>query len=546
MNLSPKHLRRYKDVAHLFFKYGGSDLAKASGFEPESGTGTGETDGNAEQLADDLERLGPAFVKIGQLLSTRGDLLPPAFLKALSRLQDDVEPVPVEEIEKVIQEELGIRISKAFETFERKPLAAASLGQVHLATLRGGRAVAVKVQRPGIRKEIADDLDSLQSIAEFLDAHSDFGRKYETSRIVDQFRATVMRELDYQKEAANLCELNRNLKEFQRLRVPAVIDDFSTSRVLTMEYIPGTKITSLSGTVLTDLDGDVLAGELFNAYLKQILVDGFFHADPHPGNLLLTHDRKIAILDLGMVGRVQQRMRDQLVHLLAGISEGNGIQTAEAALGIAAMKDDEVDRAGFISAVEDIVGSAKAKSLAAIDMGSVVLQVTRACADAGLRIPAEMSMIGKTLMNLDRVGLALSPGFDPQEAIRRHLGEVSRARVAETLTSANIMGMLTELKQFLGQLPLRANRILDMLADNKIKVRVDSIDEKALILGLQKVANRITVGLILAALIVGSSMLARVETSFRIFGYPGLAMVFFLLAAAGAAVLFFQIQFKDR
>jgi ubiquinone biosynthesis protein len=546
MNLSPKHLRRYKDVAHLFFKYGGSDLAKASGFEPDSGTGTGEPEGNAEQLADDLERLGPAFVKIGQLLSTRGDLLPPAFLKALSRLQDDVEPVPVEEIEKVIQEELGIRISKAFETFERKPLAAASLGQVHLATLRGGRAVAVKVQRPGIRKEIADDLDSLQSIAEFLDAHSDFGRKYETSRIVDQFRATVMRELDYQKEAANLCELNRNLKEFERLRVPAVIDDFSTSRVLTMEYIPGTKITSLSGTVLTDLDGDVLAGELFNAYLKQILVDGFFHADPHPGNLLLTHDRKIAILDLGMVGRVQQRMRDQLVHLLAGISEGNGIQTAEAALGIAAMKDDEVDRAGFISAVEDIVGSAKAKSLAAIDMGSVVLQVTRACADAGLRIPAEMSMIGKTLMNLDRVGLALSPGFDPQEAIRRHLGEVSRARVAETLTSANIMGMLTELKQFLGQLPLRANRILDMLADTKIKVRVDSIDEKALILGLQKVANRITVGLILAALIVGSSMLARVETSFRIFGYPGLAMVFFLLAAAGAAVLFFQIQFKDR
>lgn len=546
MNLSPKHLRRYKDVAHLFFKYGGSDLAKASGFEPDSGTGTGEPEGNAEQLADDLERLGPAFVKIGQLLSTRGDLLPPAFLKALSRLQDDVEPVPVEEIEKVIQEELGIRISKAFETFERKPLAAASLGQVHLATLRGGRAVAVKVQRPGIRKEIADDLDSLQSIAEFLDAHSDFGRKYETSRIVDQFRATVMRELDYQKEAANLCELNRNLKEFERLRVPAVIDDFSTSRVLTMEYIPGTKITSLSGTVLTDLDGDVLAGELFNAYLKQILVDGFFHADPHPGNLLLTHDRKIAILDLGMVGRVQQRMRDQLVHLLAGISEGNGIQTAEAALGIAAMKDGEVDRAGFISAVEDIVGSAKAKSLAAIDMGSVVLQVTRACADAGLRIPAEMSMIGKTLMNLDRVGLALSPGFDPQEAIRRHLGEVSRARVAETLTSANIMGMLTELKQFLGQLPLRANRILDMLADNKIKVRVDSIDEKALILGLQKVANRITVGLILAALIVGSSMLARVETSFRIFGYPGLAMVLFLLAAAGAAVLFFQIQFKDR
>jgi ubiquinone biosynthesis protein len=544
MKLAPKHLRRYKDVARLFFKYGGSDLALQSGFELEPGTE--EPRGSAEQFAGDLEKLGPAFVKIGQLLSTRGDLLPPPFLDALSRLQDDVEPVAVEEIEKVIQEELGVRISKAFENFERKPLAAASLGQVHLATLRGGRVVAVKVQRPGIRKEIADDLDSLESIAEFLDDHTDFGRKYETRRIVDQFRASVMRELDYHMEAANLGELHRNLKDFERLRVPAVIADFSTSRVLTMEYIPGTKITSLSGAVLTDLDGDMLAGELFNAYLKQILVDGFFHADPHPGNLLLTHDRKIAILDLGMIGRVQQRMRDQLVHLLAGISEGNGIQTAEAALGIAAMKDEEVDRAGFISAVEDIVGSAKSKSLAKIDMGAIVLQVTRACADAGLRIPPEMSLIGKTLMNLDRVGAALSPGFDPQEAIRRHLGEVSSARVRETLTSANIMGMLTELKQFVGQLPLRANRILDMLADNKLKVRVDSIDEKALILGLQKVANRITLGLILAALIVGSSMLARVETTFKILGYPGLAMVFFLLAAIGAVILFIQILFKDR
>ena len=155
-------------------------------------------------------------------------------------------------------------------------------------------------------------------------------------------------------------------------------------------------------------------------------------------------------------------------------------------------------------------------------------------------------MIGKALMNLDRVGAALSPGFDPQDAIQRHLGQISRARVKETLTSANILGMLTETKQFLGQLPLRANRILDLLADNKLKVRVDSIDEKALIVGLQKVANRITLGLILAAFIVGSSMLARVETSFRIFGYPGLAMVFFLIATIGAAALFVQIVFKDR
>ena len=546
MKLAPTHLRRYKDIAILFIKYGSSEVIAGGGFSLEAETDQPEGNQSAEHLAKDLEKLGPTFVKIGQLLSTRGDLLPPAFLNALGRLQDDVEPVPVEEIEKVIQEELGVRISKAFESFERKPLAAASLGQVHLATLRGGRPVAIKVQRPDIRREIAGDLDSLEAIAEFLDNHTDFGRKYETLRMIRQFRASILRELDYTREAANLAELRENLKEFDRLELPRVVPDYSSGRVLTMDYIPGTKITSLSGAVRTDLDGDELADQLFQAYLKQILVDGFFHADPHPGNLLLTHDRNIAILDLGMTGRVQQRKRDQLVHLLEGIGEGKGIQTAEAAMGIAEAKSEEINRGSFIRAVEEIVGSAKSSKLAEIDMGTIVLQVTRACAEAGLRIPPEMSMIGKALMNLDRVGAALSPGFDPQDAIQRHLGQISRARVKETLTSANILGMLTETKQFLGQLPLRANRILDLLADNKLKVRVDSIDEKALIVGLQKVANRITLGLILAAFIVGSSMLARVETSFRIFGYPGLAMVFFLIATIGAAALFVQIVFIDR
>lgn len=547
MKLAPAHLRRYKDIAALFLKYGRGDLLANAGFPGEDAVPSAGTDqAPPEQLADDLEKLGPAFVKIGQLLSTRADLLPPAYLEALGRLQDDVGPVPYEEIEQTVQEDLGVRISKAFEKFEQKPLAAASLGQVHLATLRGGRPVAVKVQRPGIRKQIGEDIESLESIATFLDEHTDFGKKYETLRIVEQFRSSILRELDYQREAASLVELRLNLQDFRRLTIPRVVDDYSSGRVLTMDYVPGIKITSLSGAVLTDLDGDTLAAELFQAYLKQILVDGFFHADPHPGNLLLTHDRRIGILDLGMTGRVQQRMRDQLVHLLAGISEGNGIQTAEAALGIAEAKDDELDREGFIAEVEEIVGSTKSQALERIDVGALVLQVTRACADAGLRIPAEVSMIGKALMNLDRVGRCLSPGFDPHEAIREHLGEISRARIKETLTSANLMGLLTETKQFLGQLPLRANRIMELVADNKLKVRVDSIDEKALIQGLQKVANRITMGLILAALIVGSSMLARVETSFRILGYPGLAIVFFVIAAAGAVTLFLQIMFKDR
>ncbi|RYD22484.1 MAG: AarF/ABC1/UbiB kinase family protein, partial [Verrucomicrobiaceae bacterium] len=332
-----------------------------------------------------------------------------------------MDPVPYEQIEEAVQNELGVRISKAFESFEVKPLGAASLGQVHLATLRGGRAVAVKVQRPGIRQKIVEDLESLAEVAAFVDSHTDFGRKYETAVIVEQFRSTLMRELDYQKESLHLGEIRKNLKEYHRLRVPQVIDDYSTSRVLTMEYLAGTKITALSGAVLADLDGDVLAEELFQAYLKQILVDGFFHADPHPGNLLLTPERDIAILDLGMIGRLNQRMRDQMVHLLAGIADGDGVQTAEAAMRIGESRGEPVDRNLFINSIEDIVGSVKMRSLENLQIGAVVLLVMQACAKAGIRIPGEISLLGKTLMNLDRVGITLAPGFDPNESIRRHI-----------------------------------------------------------------------------------------------------------------------------
>lgn len=542
--MSPTYLKRYKDVALLFYRHANSDIFKQAGFDPpESGVGPND---EALDLAKDLEKLGPTFVKIGQLLSTRADLLPAPYLEALARLQDKVEPVSYDEIEKVVQDQLAVRISKAFESFEKKPAGSASLGQVHLATLRGGRQVAVKVQRPGIRQQIVEDLESLAEIAEFVDAHTDFGKRYETSRIVEHFRSTLMRELDYQKEALHLGELRRNLKEFKRLRIPEVIDDYSTSQVLTMEYLAGTKITSLAGPVLVDLDGDVLAEELFRAYLKQIVLDGFFHADPHPGNLLLTPERDIAILDLGMIGRLNQRIRDQLVHLLAGIADGDGVQTAEAAMRIGEARGEAIDRKLFINSIEDIVGSVKTRSMENIQVGAIVLMVMQACAAAGIRIPAEISLLGKTLMNLDRVGITLAPGFDPNESIRRHLNEFASKRMKESLTSANILGALTEAKDFVGQLPARMNRILEMVADNKLSVKVDSIDEHKLIQGLQKVANRITTGLILAAFIVGSSMLARVDTTFRIFGYPGLAMVFFLVALVGAAWLMVQIYWKDE
>ena len=345
------------------------NLANASYLAKDTASHQGERAEDATGLADDLEKLGPTFVKIGQLLSTRSDLLPPAYLEALSRLPDKVDPLPYETIQKVVQDQLGVRISKAFESFEESPIGSASLGQVHRAVLHGGREVAVKVQRPGIRAEIVADLDSLESIAEFLDSHTDFGRKYETTRILAEFRFTLMRELDYQKEARHLIQIRENLRDFPRMQVPGVVEDYSTSTVLTMDYLAGTKVTSLSGTVMVDIDGSSLAEDLFRAYLKQILVDGLFHADPHPGNLLITPEHHLAILDLGMVGRVNQRMQDQLMHLLTGISHADGEQVAEAALRLGEAKDPDFDRGAFFNAIETIVGELKNSRLEEIQIG---------------------------------------------------------------------------------------------------------------------------------------------------------------------------------
>ena len=253
--------------------------------------------------------MGPTFIKIGQLLASRSDLLPEAYLKPLERLQDNIKPFSFEEVEQIILTELGARVSKAFSEFDPKPIAAASLGQVHFAALRDGRKVIVKVQRPEIRKQIAEDFEVLTQIAEFLDAHTEFGRRYRFITVLEEFRMTIQQELNYEREAQNLFTLGENLKEFEKIWIPQPVMDYTTRSVLTMDYVQGRKITALSPLTKLDLDGAPLAEELFKAYLKQIMVDGIFHADPHPGNVFLTDDGHIALIDLGMVGHVAPSCR---------------------------------------------------------------------------------------------------------------------------------------------------------------------------------------------------------------------------------------------
>ena len=548
ISLKTEHLKRYKDIAWLLMKYGRSDLVKRAGLEEAIEGGESLSQGvvpEAEQLATDLEEMGPTFIKLGQLFSTRPDFLPLPYMEALARLQDNVAPFSFGEVEQIVTSELGVRISKAFLEFDPNPVAAASLGQMHRAVMRDGRAVAVKVQRPGIREKIVEDLDALEEVAEFLDKHTVAGQRYEFQGMLGEFRKTLLRELDYRQEAQNLNTLGANLRDFDRIVVPAPIEDYTTSRVLTMDYIQGQKITSLSPLVRIEIDGEALVEQLFRAYLQQILVDGFFHADPHPGNVFLTDDGRIALLDLGMVARIAPRLQEKLLQLLLAISEGRSDEAASIAIRVGEIKD-EFDERKFRRQVTELVVQHQDASIEQMEVGKIVLAITRFSGECGVRLPPEFTMFGKTLLNLDHVGRTLAPTFSPNAAVRRYSVEIFQQRFLKSLSLGNIFSGLIEMKDFIERLPRRINEILDAVAKDELKITVDAIDEKVLIEGFQKVANRIAMGLILAALIVGAAMLMRVETSFKILGYPGLAIIFFMLAAGCGMALMLSIIISDR
>jgi predicted unusual protein kinase regulating ubiquinone biosynthesis (AarF/ABC1/UbiB family) len=523
----PPKLSRYASVARILVKYGRNVPDAVAAEESDL----------PDKLAHDLEALGPTFIKLGQVLSSRTDLLPPAYAEALSRLQDDIEPFPFEDVKRIVEEELGARLSKAFSLFEEKPIAAASLGQVHRAALRDGRIVAVKVQRPGVAETIEKDLEALDEIAGFLGARTESGRRYDLGGMVNEFRTAITLELDYTKEAENLRVIGANLEEFALIVVPQPIEGYTARRVLTMDYVSGTKVTQVSPVVKLELDREVLGDTLVRAYLKQIVLDGVFHADPHPGNVLITETGQLALIDLGMIGRLSPQMQERLLKLLLAVSEGRGEDVAEVAINLGE-KLPEFNDAGFRRDISALVGRVAHQNVGEFQIGRVFLELTQAINDNAMRAPAELTMLGKTLLNLDHVARALDPDLDVNEAIRRNGVDLMTRRMKKAATSGGVLAAVLEAKEFAGKLPGRVNKVLDALAASELKLKVELIDDGAIIEGLQKVANRITHGLILAALIVSAAMVMNVN--------PAFATILFSLAGFGAAYLAYEVLRHDR
>lgn len=549
MSVLPDNLERYRKFFGFMLKYWNSELfhqtANSALDEPEDQEKPTDYDQTPEELVEDLKKMGPTYIKMGQLLSTRPDLLPDNYLKALASLQDDVPPIPYEEVRSIVEDEIGTRISKAFETFDEKPLASASIGQVHTATLRSGKPVAIKIQRPGIRKKFLEDLDTLEELAGLAVKHSDVARRYAFDDVLTELRRILLQELDYKREATNLITLGKNLKQYKNLIVPQPILDYSTSKVLTMDFIKGKKVTSLSPLKQLEFDYSPIVDELVEAYLQQVINDGFVHADPHPGNIQFTSDDKIALMDLGMVAKFTPGLQEYLLQLLLAISKSDGQETAHVLLNMSEYTET-ANLIKFNKVISDLVMDSQTSTAKDMQTGRLLIQLNRVAASNNIHIPVEVNILGKILLNMDQIIAVLDPDFDLKEAIRRHVNEIMRKKMYEELKPENFFSFVLETKKLTEHLPERLNKISENLANNRFKLNIDAIDEQRVTDGFQKVANRITLGLIVAAMIIGASMLMQVPSDFTIFGYPGLAMVFFLLAAVMGIYLSYIIIFKDE
>jgi ubiquinone biosynthesis protein len=591
MILSPKHLPRLAAIVGLFTNYGLRDFAKRQGLLNLEGTslagGDGEgDDGTAEKaraFRKRLVELGPAYIKLGQVLSTRPDLLPRPYIDELEHLQDDVPPMPFEVVEQTLEEELRARISKLFESFEPEPLGSASLGQVHAAILRDGRSVVVKVQRPNLHAQLAEEIEFFRELATFLTEHTSAGARVDLIGVVQQLERALVDELDYRTEARNAASFRKALATFPHILIPRVIDAYTTHKVMTTERIRGVKIDSIPPIARIEYEFAELAEEFAHAYLHQITDSGHFHADPHPGNVFIVlpgpdnprtpaeaaaddrrqvvrpgatalvesenaakaaavaapprDDPKLALIDFGMTAHLTGTMRDHVVRLLLAMAENNGDAAAETLIEMGEAPED-FDRSAYIRDVSALVAKHTNQTVEDTPAGVVLYEMITIAFREGLKLPAELTLLAKALFNLDAVTRALDPNFNPTESIREYTSEIANKMAQREMSPRRLFQIASETSSLIRALPHRLDVLTQKMVADDFAVRVDTPQLGSLLLGLEKVANRIFTGLVLGGLLVASGLLMAYQRSLGIAG--------FLIAAVIGLWMVVTILISDR
>lgn len=547
MNISsttrvPSSTLLYRELATVLARHGGRLAVESTGLDFLSSS-LAEVD-KGEELAQDLEDLGPSFVKLGQVLSTRTDLFAPATVKALERLQDNVQQVPYEEIRAVLEQSLGSPVDLLFKSFATEPIASASLGQVHKAVLHSGEEVVVKIQRPLIAERVTRELKVLGEFSESLEKHSKRIRRLRVGEIIKELTSSLSRELDYRLEKENLKRFRHLLKDSDLVFVPKPYERYCSEKVLTMDYVEGDKLPS--EPLVGHSSGAAIADDLFRLYLEHVLLEGEFHADPHPGNLLLTAEGRICLLDLGMIGQIPGSLQIVLARLLLAISNKDGEQVAETALDISGRAEGSDDD-GFRRGIASLVAEYHSRPLAQMQAGELIMDIVQAANENGILIPYELTMLAKTLMNLDEIGRRLDPEFNPTEALERHVGVILMRRLKADFNVRALVDSYMEIRTLAKDGPRLANNILRDLERGSFAIRVDAIDERELLVSFQKIANRIGMSLVIGSLVMGASLLMGTDVDGpKLWGYPAFAVVAFLLAFGGGLGTVWSVFSQDQ
>ena len=512
----------------------------------KKGTGNYQKLTAPERLRLALEELGPTFVKFGQILSTRPDFLSPAFIKELEKLQDRVPPFSSFQAQKIIEAELNKPLEKLFKKFEDKPVAAASLSQVHKAILPNNEVVAVKIQRPSIEEIIALDIGILENLAGFLENRFYKNWIYQPKLMVAEIKKAIKREIDFTNEAHNFEKFRTNFKDIEYVKVPKIYWEMTTAKVLTMEFIKGTRINEITQDKYKDIfDAKKVAEQGAQAILKQILEDGFFHADPHPANLFIQPPATIVMLDVGMVGYLDETTTINGAKLLQAVVDRN-LDQALRSLENLGVIIEEFDRNLLRQDLKELFDRYLGVPLKNLEINKVSQDILEVMARHNLVLPANLVLMLKALSMVETTGRQLDPDFDMASAARPFVKKLLRKRFApeEVLKRGGIV--LQESVELAEHLPQDLLDILRKIKEGKLKFNFEHRGLKKFTREIERSSNRLSFSLIIAALIIGSSLVLQQQVGPFIFGYPAIGIIGYLIASFFGLFLIISILRSNK
>jgi ubiquinone biosynthesis protein len=550
-----RHLARYRQILAVFFKYGFGDLIELLKIEQYIEIGLQLISKNrrsrleklsrAERVRMACEELGPTYIKFGQILSTRPDLVPVDFIKELSKLQDNVPSSPFSEVSKIIESELGGAPEDIFDFFEKAPLASASIGQVYRATLKDGEEVAVKVQRPGIKKIIEVDLEIMLHLATLMERHIEEMSLHQPVKIVEEFARTLEKEIDYTIEATNMERISRNFLNDLTIYVPKVFRDTTTESILTTELVQGIKVSEIDRLEKAGLDRKLITVRGADIVLKQIIKHGFFHADPHPGNIFVLPDNVICLLDFGMTGSVDRHTREDFIDLAESVVNRNESRAAQVLLKLTYW-DEDPDIRLLEKDVADFMGRHLYKPLKDIKIGKLLHNLIELAFQHRLRTPPDIFLMLKAFSTIEGVGLMLDPDFDMIKQAAPFIKEIKLARLSPRRITDDIFRLAIELFQFVQNFPKDILSITRLIKQQKLSLNLEYKGLDKMLSTYDQISNRISFSIIIAALIIGSALIVISKVPPLFYDISLIGIVGFLAAAIMGIWLLVAILRKGR